>query len=234
MIGITERGDAALDLSWKRWVAKGKPAILITKAPSRLLDEVTPDMNVIVHCTITGYGGTVLEPQVQGATIEAAAYLALSNKLCRDRVILRIDPIIPYEPWLDMSRTVLYYAKGRVRVSFLDIYPHAKQRMAAAGISLPYDDFHAPLEYRERAWELMGRPEICGEPGMECTGCVSQKDLEVLNLDPVAMGRPGGFQRKACACLAVKKELLNRKEPCGHGCLYCYWKGGTLNDDRTR
>lgn len=41
-IGITERGDAALDLSWEDWVfAQKRPAILISKDPLKLYDELS-------------------------------------------------------------------------------------------------------------------------------------------------------------------------------------------------
>ena len=41
-IGITERGDAALDTSWENWVfVQKRPAILISKDPLKLFTEVT-------------------------------------------------------------------------------------------------------------------------------------------------------------------------------------------------
>lgn len=223
MIGITERGDAARDYSWKRWVADGKPAILITKAPSQLIGEVTPEMNVIVHCTITGYGGTDLEPRVLGPVIEICSYQAMVNKMGADRVVLRIDPIIPYEPWLSHSKWVSEHARGRVRISFLDLYPHVKERLAKAGIILSYETFHAPLPDRIRAWKHLEEPEVCGEPGMKCPGCVSRKDLNILGLNE-GDEKPGGYQRNSCNCLGIKKELLKSRTQCWHGCLYCYWK----------
>jgi hypothetical protein len=69
-IGITERGDAGLDLGWLPWVREGKPAILITKDPGTLLKELMLQgkeyppgkFNVIIHTTITGLGGSVFEP----------------------------------------------------------------------------------------------------------------------------------------------------------------------------
>jgi hypothetical protein len=59
LIGITERGDAALDMGWKSWVSSGRPAILITKNPRLLMDKLldVESRNIIVHCTITGWGG---------------------------------------------------------------------------------------------------------------------------------------------------------------------------------
>ena len=39
-IGITERGDAAINTDWKTWVYSfNKPAILITKNPIKLIEE---------------------------------------------------------------------------------------------------------------------------------------------------------------------------------------------------
>lgn len=72
-IGITERGDAALDTSWEDWVfVQKRPAILISKDPLKLFTEVTSMVdqygfcpNIIVHCTITGFGGTKIEPNVR-------------------------------------------------------------------------------------------------------------------------------------------------------------------------
>ena len=41
LIGITERGDAALDTTWEDWVfVQKRPAILISKDPLKLFDEV--------------------------------------------------------------------------------------------------------------------------------------------------------------------------------------------------
>jgi len=62
-IGITERGDAALDLGWLPWVEDGKPAILITKDPLKLWKELighllSKKFNIIIHATITGLGGS--------------------------------------------------------------------------------------------------------------------------------------------------------------------------------
>ena len=63
-IGITERGDAAYDTRWRKWLFDGNPAVLITKCPTKLIDHLAdiPNPNIIIHCNITGYGGSVIEP----------------------------------------------------------------------------------------------------------------------------------------------------------------------------
>jgi DNA repair photolyase len=226
-IGITERGDAALDLGWVPWVKAGKPAILITKDPQLLLGILgggvySPKTNIIVHCTITGFGGTVLEPNVSSYDVSLGAYNSLIKMLGSCRVILRIDPVIPTLKGRQVAMKVL---KGRafdtrVRISFIDNYNHVKRRFKTAGVSLPWDSFHAPLEDRISTWKYLGEPEICGEPGFKCTGCVSAKDCETLDIDPSTSEKG---QRAYCACLANKHELLSRRSRCPHKCLYCYW-----------
>lgn len=226
-IGITERGDAALDLSWLEWVQDGKPAILITKNPSKLLSELiyhlpySKKFNIIIHCTITGMGGTILEPNVPKKMDSIGAYLKLISFYGIDRVVLRIDPIIPVPSGITLAKSVAGHKKGRLRISFLDLYPHIKTRLKTAGIEFPWDSFHAPYKHRKEAYEELGRPEICGEPDFECTGCISKIDCETLNVAPEVANKS---QRQFCACLINKKELLNSKYPCSHKCIYCYWK----------
>jgi DNA repair photolyase len=229
-IGITERGDAALDLGWLSWVRSGKPAILITKNPDQLLKELldypreAKKFNIIIHATITGFGGSILEPNVPNQWISITAYQHLIDFYSSDRVVLRIDPIIPIEEGLRIAQGVYEQRdrdpQGRVRISFLDLYPHVKKRFEKVGIIPPWKTFHAPLELRKKAYEELGRPEICGEPDFKCTGCVSEKDCSILKVKPQ---KDFKGQRKFCACLMNKKELLSSKGQCGHCCVYCYW-----------
>ena len=230
-IGITERGDAALDWAdWWPWVSEGQPAILISKNPQMLAERLdtskiqTP--NVIVHATITGYGGTPLEPNVPSVTSALEGFAELNKLLGKDRVVLRIDPVIPTVEGTKIAVEILQRAgkDNRVRVSFIDMYSHVRERLSIAGIDLhlTWNLFHAPLGLRFEAWNKLGRPEVCGEPGFKCTGCVSGSDCKILGVEPIEF-KSG--QRPDCTCLAMKAELLHRKAPCSHACCYCYWRG---------
>jgi hypothetical protein len=138
-------------------------------------------------------------------------------------VVLRIDPIIPTDTGIEIARSVLNFKEysGRARISFIDQYPHTKQRLKNKGIILPWSSFHAPLDLRKKAYEELCQPEICGEPNFKCTGCVSELDCKTLKISPEKELKE---QRNFCACLLNKKELLSSKHPCGHKCLYCYWR----------
>jgi len=232
-IGITERGDPSCDRSWVQWVRDGNPTILITKNPLVIYDTIRKidGVNVIVHCTITGMGGTVFEPNAPPIKDAIEGYHRLIKNYGKDRVVLRIDPIIPTKKGEQIALDVLKVANVlkemrkddnvRVRISFLDLYPHVKERLLKLGIGLPDYDFHAPIEIRKKIWEKMGKPEICGEPDLPVTGCISQIDLDILKVVRID---GESKQRSICACAGNKFELLKSKKQCPIGCLYCYWK----------
>ena len=226
-IGITERGDPVFDLSWKDWIQRGNPAILISKDPLSLWRHLQEfkDPNIIVHTTITGYGSTILEPYVPVFSNALEGFGKLCRSLGPERVVLRVDPVFPTSVGLSKAQWVIVQAqklyKTRVRISFLDLYPHVRARFENHGINIPWNTFHAPLDFREAAWVQLGQPEICGEPGFKCAGCVSELDCNILG---VKVLNRCSFQRTICNCSGNKHELLKNKQRCGFKCIYCYWR----------
>jgi len=232
-IGVTERGDAGLDFSWMNKAKDYDGCILVTKHLSHLFIEQASKINCIVHATITGLGGTIYESKVPTLIMSKLYFDLLVKTLGPERVVLRIDPIIPDSGGIAKAINVYeqIHIKGgkrtRVRISFMDNYPHVKERFIAAGLK-PLDyNFHAPLELRKKIASYFPDAEICGEPGFECVGCASEKDLKILNIDaPPLKGydRVKSVQRPECECLMYKTEILKTKGRCDHMCLYCYWK----------
>jgi len=224
-IGITERGDAALDLSWAKKLDQVDGVVLITKDPGKLFNSgLIPPVHSIIHCTITGFGGSVIEPNVPKPEDSIKAYKELVKQFGFDRVVLRIDPIIPTEKGKATAIKVFLSSCSRIRISFIDQYRHIKERFQEIGLTLPWKEFHAPLELRTKVWEELGKPEICAEPGMSCSGCVSALDVEAMKLDSSKLSGRYGGQRPCCLCIAEKVELLKDRKPCKHGCVYCYWR----------
>ncbi len=225
-IGITERGDAGLDFSWIEKSKKYDGIILITKCLSDKFIEEASKVNSIVHATITGYGGSILEPNVKMWKWSAGQFSKLVNIIGKNRVVLRIDPIVPNDT---VTSFLVYNALSKyntkVRISFLDNYPHVRARFIKVGLQpLPYN-FHAPLDLRKHIYEQFNNKniEVCGEPGFDSVGCVSEKDLKILGIE-VPKNVKRGFQRLECSCLSVKHEIFTERKRCPNECLYCYWK----------
>lgn len=221
-IGVTEGADPTYNKQWVSWVRQGKPAILITKLPRVLEELLDGTENVIIHCTVTGLGGTELEPNIDTPDISIQHYHSLCAMFGVDRVVLRIDPVVPLWSKYKIPPEVLAKeAEGRLRISFMDQYTHVKARLAAHGVYLPWQTFHAPYIDRKIVWETLRCPEVCAEPGLPCTPCIGLQDCEILGVEP-STSRKG--QRALCGCLANKTELCRSPLHCAYGCLYCYWK----------
>lgn len=230
-IGITERGDAGLDFSWYEKCKNYDGLILITKKLSDEFIEKATNTNCIVHATITGLGGSIYEPNVHDVKESLYYFNKLCDSIGANKVVLRIDPIIPTKENIERALYVYTYFhtrrhdinRTRVRISFLDNYPHVKQRFIKAGLQpIPYN-FHAPLELRKGILKLFPDAEVCGEPGIPSIGCVSEKDLEILGIE-IPKNVVKGFQRTECSCLSVKKEIFTERKQCENKCLYCYWR----------
>lgn len=234
-IGTTEKGDAGLDFAWMNKNENFDGMILITKHLSYGFIEQAAKVNSIIHATITGHGGTIYEPKVPPLLISKQLFQKLIDKVGHERVVLRIDPIIPTDSGI--AKAIYVYQqlheniekKTRVRISFMDNYEHVKQRFVKVGLKPLEYYFHAPIDLREKIASYFPDAEICGEPGMECVGCVSEKDLKILNIQEES--KIGDYaiaaksaQREECKCLTCKVEMLKNKIPCRGGCIYCYWK----------
>lgn len=78
-IGATDGGDAGIDLSWVDKLSKVNGAVVITKCVSPdFYDAVIANKDkLVVHATCTGYGGSVLEPNVPSPHEQFQAVMAL-------------------------------------------------------------------------------------------------------------------------------------------------------------
>lgn len=245
-IGITERGDAGLDFSWREtFKHTDKRAILITKRISdefieAVMEEVNNGANLIIHATVTGLGGTPIEPNVPTPEFSLSQIVKLIEAgFPVDRIILRLDPIIPgYE---DFSEVVLIRAlklgilqNAHCKVSVLDMYKHSRERFEKAGIKIDMPYFKASHKQFETINQMLNKYikygvkfTSCNEPDLTVAtpaGCVDKSVCDIMGIDVLNTGvNPQG--RGNCLCLCgCKTELLNNKKRCSHGCLYCYWK----------
>lgn len=238
LIGITETGDPAFDLGCFDRLHRAN--IIITKRLTKPLQQklIQHKDSCILHLTCTGWGGTPVESMVPTAK-SSRKHLddLLEGGFPVSQVVLRIDPIILSEEGMDRVSDVmdLFQDTGisRVRISYLDMYNHVQGRFQQAGLQVPYHEFHAPLDIRKdvteeilNACRQMGATlEICGEPGMPSTPCISQKDIDILGLTGDIILQGNANQRQSCHCPRNKRQILTKKPGrCANQCLYCYWK----------
>lgn len=247
-IGVTERGDAGINLAWKEKADTVDGMILITKNitdtfAATVLDLYKRGYKIVLHCTCTGYGSSALEPNVPD-------YRTQLNSLCiliragfpAENCVLRIDPIFPTEKGLKRVQEVLFYfatincGVKRIRVSLVDEYRHVKARYRAHGWTPVYGDDFGPSheqiimtakclnDFTEYTYEVCAENALAKElNNVHVLGCVSEEDLKLMGL-PVENMTINPQHRNGCHCLSCKTELLTDRKPCPHQCVYCFWK----------
>lgn len=187
-IGITEHGDAACSLIWankcKKRMVDG--AVIITK---KLTEEVRNNIielhrqgfPLVLHATITGWGGSYLEPGVWEYKQSVGALKSLiDDGFPASHVVIRIDPMFPNASGIQRVRDVLTYVQEqglfqagngiRLRMSVYDEYPHIRERLARLGMKPMYGGFfYAPRHMMGGLAEglheiragLNARPDTC-------------------------------------------------------------------------
>lgn len=248
-IGITERGDAGIDLTWSQKLASVDGAILITKCLSPAFEQAILSFSatkpIILHCTCTGWGGSWLEPNVPDYTVQLSMLQSLIQKgFPAERVVVRIDPIIPNEEGLQAACDVIDHVMElkipvtRFRFSVYDEYAHVKQRLRDMGKEpfYPGKNFYASPAQKQDVIDTLSRYpyrfESCAEDWTQTgnkdhfatRGCISMEDINLMGLT-APDGLSENMQRRSgCHCLSVKRELLTQKRQCPNKCVYCYWK----------
>lgn len=242
--GTTEISDPCFHLEIFDNLYDGN--LIITKRLTPLfIDKLVENKTkIILHICVTGMGGSKIEPLVPPKEAMYNRVMELINKgFPVEQIVLRVDPIVPTEKGIATAISVIELFKDtgikRVRISFLDMYKHVKERFKENDVSLPYETFHADNETR---WEAFSKifeicdknnmsVEMCGEPlvgepfEFKTTPCLSQKDVDILGLDGKIKLEGNKEARTHCGCPKNKYELIKDKpHRCEHRCLYCFWK----------
>lgn len=208
-----------------------------TKNPENMigqLDELREYMYYF-QFTLTGYGREV-EPNLPDKREKLIpVFRQLSEKIGRQRVIWRYDPI-----FISRKYTVEYHLKAfaeiadrladyteRVVISFMDLY--AKTKRNAAGLALEEMSEADMRNLARQMKEIAGKNhlvmETCAERidlqdlGIPHGSCIDKKLIESLQGCRL-IGEKDKNQRKECGCLeSVEVGAYNT---CLNGCKYCY------------
>jgi hypothetical protein len=223
--------------------------VIWTKDPTNLLhhrelrDALRGVGQVFLHWTITGLGGTFLEPNVplpehQLRLLDpVVAYLGDPRRLhwrydplVSARQVGRAGPCPPASN-LDISlfrslaQPLAAAGVPAVHASFVTLYPKVVRRLAAAGVEVDElstearQSFLAELSTAacERGLALV----TCCEPGFPRQRCIDGDLLAALHptQEPCRKDRARG-QRERCGC-TVSLDI-GHYLPCPNRCLYCY------------
>lgn len=235
-IGFTERCDPSTSLDWVRNLSADGNVVISKKLTDDLISVLLNDKDkIIFHHTVTGFGGKKIEPNVPTKEWSKSQFDKLIGYgFPIAQTVLRVDPIIPTDKGTETAISVmeLYTDTGvrRVRFSFMDMYPHVKERFQAHGVPLPYESFNAPngmmlsaINKLSSAAKSLGyQLECCAEAVAYKKGCLSKTDYDILNIPYESTSKSN--QRSNCLCCGSKYELIKSTSKCPFGCLYCYWK----------
>lgn len=215
--------------------------VVWTKFPQAVLERMRRVLQaysqVYVHLTITGLGGTPVEPRVPPPEQTLAQIPALIDFLGDPRRLrVRPDPLLLFQRGRETFSNI-ETAAGLIReaaalgvqtfsTSFVELYPKVKRRLEQRGWSA------APFTAakRQQIWnQLAGVAASCGAtlhacciPDQPPSRCIDGYLLAALHPqgEPCRLDKAQG-QRTRCGC-THSVDLGWYNMGCPSGCLYCY------------
>ena len=235
--------DTAKILAAKCPPGKVHSVVLWTKDPTNLFRhpalraQLELYDQLFVHLTVTGMGGTSLEPNVPPATRILKMLPELLDFVSHpERIRFRFDPIVhlitpkgnEYTNIPHFEQFAPELARLEIRnvsVSWMSVYGKVRSRLARYGYQI------IPLTSGQQNKELADlqttadyfhlKLHFCSMPGLPVSRCIDGTLLSVMHPqdEECSVSRAKG-QRKLCGCTASWD--IGWYYPCVHGCLYCY------------
>ncbi len=220
--------------------------VLWTKTPQLIFNEpvrsVLNQFNLFILCTVTGLGGTFLEPNIP-KPIEVSTYLPrIIDEFLGgnpEKIHVRFDPILNLlvdgqkftnlDRFPEVIELVASTGIKTIRVSWATYYPKVKERLDKRGIGITDFALEAQARYlvnnaEEYGIELRG---CCVDPkfaemGIKNAGCIDGEELQRLHptREPYNEEKASG-QRELCRCTR-SIDIGWYSMLCPNGCVYCY------------
>ena len=238
--GITDKGDPAFERTVEERLCECN--IIITKNISKVNDMLLRNKEkCILHATITGYGGTVLEPNVPTSEM-SFKYMKnlIDGGFPPNQIILRVEPILQSSDGIKVSQNIIKECikHGNIknmRFSYLTLYPHVRCRFEESKVEYNYlldgevysnsfENWLAKLNYFESV-------TTCDVNSNFPAPCNIKHELIVLDVlekykeyDKGKTCETPNPNDRTCKYPPNKTELIrkDKQERCWHQCLYCY------------
>ncbi|MFC1591449.1 DUF1848 family protein [Thermodesulfobacteriota bacterium] len=211
------------------------PANMLRPGPLR--EALGRYRQLYVHLTITGLGGTMLEPGIPTwrEAVEmvpgVVAFVGDARRVC-----WRFDPLLrviaggeelanlPLFPRLaeQVSRSGI----TTCRTSWVEPYRKVQRRLDKKGITLqvyePAERIETAGWLQKKAAPLGLKIQYCSMEGFARSRCIDGRLLAELHPDGLACSqRRAKSQRKLCGC-TESIDIGWYSQKCPNGCLYCY------------
>ncbi|MBN1780737.1 DUF1848 family protein [bacterium] len=217
--------------------------VIWTKTPGRILKNrqllavLRSYDQCFFHVTISGMGGTFLEPGIPGSMDSLHALSQLTEFTGHSgRIRVRFDPIVHLRlpdgrvySNIDLFPVIGMHVKNtglnNLIVSWMEPYPKVLSRLKKRKIT-PVDLSEGQLEEEKNnllntANDLKIDLAGCCVPGWPVSRCIDGTILTALHPGRLeASIQKAGAQRIRCGC--TKSWDIGWYYPCPGGCIYCY------------
>ncbi len=229
--------------------------VLWTKNASNVLNHasLTAELErydqLYLQYSITGLGGTVLEPMVPSMNV-ALSHLAPLIRFLKNprRLRIRFDPIVHFRLpndevvcnlplFAEIAKKASKLGVRDVSTSWVIRYPKVDSRLRQKGI------FSLEVSQEQLLDEANWMQRIAGEYGLQLHGCCVPQWPTSRCIDGYLLNElhPKGYrasvkrakgQRALCGC--TESWDIGWYNPCFHGCVYCYGNPKPVAPERSK
>ena len=207
-----------------------------TKNPKNLMRNLDKlkDYNYYFQFTLNSYDKTV-EVNVPEKKVLINTFIELSQKIGKERVIWRYDPILLtpkfskeyHYKWFEYLAEKLHPYTQKCIISFVDLYLKTERNTKPLNV-IPFTD-ESIMEIADRFSKITKKYDIsletCSEKvdfskfGINHSKCIDDKLISSIIGKPISVEKDSN-QRESCGC--VKSIDIGAYNTCKHNCLYCY------------
>lgn len=208
-----------------------------TKNPSPMIDQLDKlkEYNYYFQLTLTSYGQDIEANVPSKKNIIIPAFLKLADKIGKEKVIWRYDPILLNQKYnleyhltyFEKLAKLLHKSTEKCTISFIDFYKNASYNMRDLDMQEISED--------NKFYIAKGLAEIAAGYGLKMDACAEDIDLSDFNILPAHCVDSDLIQRITGSEIIIKKDP-NQRAKCGcaasvdigtyntcpNACKYCY------------